>query len=147
LLRTERAEVSKATVAAAGKAPEIAEAVETAAVDGLGNAAQSAESVTKKVNDYLLNPAHPDGGPKAKWFQQALGFTRGNAGQLAEQIVSTSPRRLKPSSRSAESSTIRQSPLLTRMARVSMCRSLGFAITMEVPDWSRRFHKVGNNVS
>jgi hypothetical protein len=87
LLRIERAEVSEATVAAAGKTPEVAETVETAAVDGLGNAAQTAESVTKKLNDYLLDPTHPVGGPKAKWFQQALGFTRGNADQLAEQIV------------------------------------------------------------
>lgn len=34
-----------------------------------------------------MNPTHPDGGPKAKWFQQALGFTRENADQLAKQIV------------------------------------------------------------
>jgi hypothetical protein len=36
---------------------------------------------------YLLNPAHPNGGTKAKWFEQALGFTQANADQLAKQIV------------------------------------------------------------
>ena len=87
LLRIERAEVTEATVQAASKTPEVAEATEAAAVDGLGNAAKSAESVTKKLNDYLLNPDHAVGGPKAKWFEQALGYTRENSGQLAEQIV------------------------------------------------------------
>lgn len=47
LLRIERAEVSEATVQAASKAPELAQTTEAAAVDGLGNAAQSAESVTR----------------------------------------------------------------------------------------------------
>jgi hypothetical protein len=27
------------------------------------------------------------GGPKAKWFEQALGFTRANSGDLERQIV------------------------------------------------------------
>jgi hypothetical protein len=45
------------------------------------------ESVTKKLNDYLLNPDHPIGGPKAKWFRTALGFTRDNIGDLAKQIL------------------------------------------------------------
>jgi hypothetical protein len=35
----------------------------------------------------LLNPNHPAGGPKAKWFRLALGFTRENAAELARQIV------------------------------------------------------------
>lgn len=45
------------------------------------------ESVVKKLNDYLLNPDHPAGGPKAKWFQSALGFTRENMSDLAKQII------------------------------------------------------------
>jgi hypothetical protein len=50
-------------------------------------AAKTAESVEKKLNDYLLNPDHAVGGPKAKWFEQALGFNRGNASELGSQIV------------------------------------------------------------
>jgi hypothetical protein len=34
-----------------------------------------------------LKPDHPVGGSKAKWFDQALGFTRENADKLAKQIV------------------------------------------------------------
>lgn len=49
--------------------------------------ATTEESVTKKLNDYLLNPDHPVGGPKANWFKSALGFTRNNATDLAKQIV------------------------------------------------------------
>jgi hypothetical protein len=48
---------------------------------------ESAASVTNKLSRYLLNPEHPIGGSKAKWFQQALGFTRENSGDLAKQIV------------------------------------------------------------
>jgi hypothetical protein len=36
---------------------------------------------------YLLNPNHPVGASKAKWFEQALGYTRSNADDLARQIV------------------------------------------------------------
>jgi hypothetical protein len=43
--------------------------------------------VARKLNDYLLNPDHPVGGPKATWFKNALGFTRANAGDLARQVV------------------------------------------------------------
>lgn len=45
------------------------------------------ESISKKLNDYLLNPEHPIGRSKAKWFQSALAFTKDNADKLAEQIV------------------------------------------------------------
>jgi len=45
------------------------------------------ESIGKKLKDYLLNPEHPVGKQKAKWFQSALGFTKDNADKLAEQIV------------------------------------------------------------
>jgi len=45
------------------------------------------ESIGKKLKDYILNPEHPIGKQKAKWFQSALGFTRDNADELAEQII------------------------------------------------------------
>ncbi len=45
------------------------------------------ESVTRKLNDYLLSLDHPIGGLKAKWFSSALGFTRNNADKLAKQVV------------------------------------------------------------
>lgn len=47
----------------------------------------SQESVKKKVEGYLLNPEHDKGGPKAKWFEEALGFTLKNADDLERQIV------------------------------------------------------------
>ena len=40
-----------------------------------------------KLARYLLNPEHPIGGPKAKWFEEALGFTRSNADDLAKQLT------------------------------------------------------------
>lgn len=45
------------------------------------------ESVTVKLERYLLNAEHVDGASKAKWFEKALGFTKENAGDLAKQIV------------------------------------------------------------
>jgi hypothetical protein len=47
----------------------------------------SAESVKAKLDTYLLEPTHPKGGSKAKWFEQALGFNKTNAGALEEQII------------------------------------------------------------
>jgi len=91
LLRIERAEVSEATVTAASRTAEDAADAETAAVTGLETAEigaeRSAASVAKKLNDYLLNPDHAVGASKAKWFEQALGFTRENQAKLASQIV------------------------------------------------------------
>ncbi|MBI3226169.1 MAG: hypothetical protein HYZ39_14040 [Mycolicibacterium cosmeticum] len=59
-----------------------------------GRTAEGAESVNltqasvrDKLERYLLNPDHEVGGPKAAWFEQALGFTRENAPGLAKQIV------------------------------------------------------------
>lgn len=52
-----------------------------------GLPATTADSVATKLDTYLLNPAHPDGAAKARWFQQALGFTRANAGDLGRQIT------------------------------------------------------------
>lgn len=45
------------------------------------------ESIDHKLDTYLLNPEHKIGGPKAKWFKEALGFTRENASHLADQLV------------------------------------------------------------
>ena len=47
----------------------------------------TAESVERKLSQYLLNTEHETGGTKAQWFEQALGFTRSNMGDLAKQIV------------------------------------------------------------
>jgi hypothetical protein len=44
-------------------------------------------SVDDKLTRYLLNADHPIGGPKAKWFDSALGFNPSNANRLANQIV------------------------------------------------------------
>jgi hypothetical protein len=51
-----------------------------------GPPATTEASVADKLERYLLNPDHPVGGPKAKWFQEALGFTKENAADLAKQI-------------------------------------------------------------
>jgi hypothetical protein len=67
-----------------------AEAAEQGAADSAEEAAAqrlSQESVKDKLERYLLNPDHPDGGPKANWFQQALGFNRQNAADLEKQIT------------------------------------------------------------
>lgn len=47
----------------------------------------TAESVERKLSQYLLNADHPVGGDKAEWFQRALGFTQDNLADLAKQIV------------------------------------------------------------
>ena len=44
-------------------------------------------SVEKKLETYLLNPNHPVGMHKARWFRGALGFTQANQEQLAAQVV------------------------------------------------------------
>ena len=53
---------------------------------GTGVAA-TAQSVNDKLQRYLLEPTHPDGGSKAKWFEQALGYMKANMESLAKQIV------------------------------------------------------------
>lgn len=47
----------------------------------------TALSVQEKLARYLLNADHPLGKEKARWFREALGFTRSNASELARQIV------------------------------------------------------------
>lgn len=44
-------------------------------------------SIKDKLYNYLLDPTHPKGGPKAKWFKEALGFTRENIDDLAKQLI------------------------------------------------------------
>ena len=53
------------------------------------------ESVRIKLSGYLLNPTHPQGGPKAKWFEKALGFAKNNLEDLAKQII-FDPKTAKP---------------------------------------------------
>jgi hypothetical protein len=57
------------------------------AIEGAEALRLSQQSVDDKLWRYLLNPDHEVGGPKAKWFEQALGFNRENAPDLARQIV------------------------------------------------------------
>jgi RHS repeat-associated protein len=47
----------------------------------------TALSVDSKLANYLLNAEHAVGGPKAKWFEQALGFNKSNMDSLSKQIV------------------------------------------------------------
>ena len=44
------------------------------------------KSVEEKLDKYLLNMNHEVGKAKAKWFKQALGFTKKNSKGLADQI-------------------------------------------------------------
>jgi hypothetical protein len=46
----------------------------------------SRASVDRKVNEYVLNATHKAGQSKAKWFQEALGYSSENADKLARQI-------------------------------------------------------------
>ena len=55
-------------------------------VDGTSLPQTTEMSVQYKLYHYLLDPKHADGGSKAKWFKQALGFTRENMNDLAKQI-------------------------------------------------------------
>ena len=43
-------------------------------------------SVEDKLTRYLLNPDHPLGSSKAKWFDKALGYSKDNLMDLAKQI-------------------------------------------------------------
>ena len=58
-----------------------------ATTQGLQNALQTAQSVTDKLQRYLLNPDHPTGGSKANWFESALGYTKDSISELSRQIV------------------------------------------------------------
>ncbi|MEN3943013.1 DUF6883 domain-containing protein [Prosthecobacter sp. SYSU 5D2] len=45
------------------------------------------ESISYKLRTYLLDPKHPEGGPKSVWFKGALGFTQSNVDDLGRQLV------------------------------------------------------------
>ena len=55
-------------------------------VSGKDLPATTEMSVKDKLYRYLLDPEHPVGGSKAKWFEEALGFTKENLDDLAKQI-------------------------------------------------------------
>jgi hypothetical protein len=40
-----------------------------------------------KLRDYVLNPAHPQGGPKARVFAAVLGLTRADWQYLRRQLL------------------------------------------------------------
>ena len=42
----------------------------------------------KKTVDYLLNPNHPQGGPKAKFMKDVLGYTQKDAKLFHKNVVS-----------------------------------------------------------
>lgn len=46
---------------------------------------------------YILNPNSKDGASKAKWFKEALGFSRANANELASQIKFDPSKEVKTS--------------------------------------------------
>jgi len=51
-----------------------------------------------KLRDYMLNPAHPQGGPKARVFAAVLGITRNDWQYLRRQLltgVRTAPAQLR----------------------------------------------------
>ena len=48
--------------------------------------ANRAIAAAEKVRDYLLNLAHPDGGPKAIWFH-SLGYERDEWTHLAQDLL------------------------------------------------------------
>ncbi len=48
--------------------------------------AQRAIASREKIHDYLLNPEHPDGGPKAVWFG-SLGYERAEWQTLADDLI------------------------------------------------------------
>ena len=48
--------------------------------------AEHAIVTEEKVRDYLLNPNHPVGGPKATWFA-SLGYTTDNWQELVSDLL------------------------------------------------------------
>lgn len=64
-------------------------------VDGIELPATTKESVQNKLWTYLLDFNHPKGGPKAKWFDEALGFSRKNMDKLADQIIFDASKAVK----------------------------------------------------
>ena len=71
----------------AGASSLVTEGRAAGALEGKPPPPDSAGSVAYKLETYLLDPNHVDGGPKADWFKRALGFTRENSADLAKQLV------------------------------------------------------------
>ena len=80
----QRAAGASHSQAAAGVENDIAARLE--ASDGVGSEGVAPFNTADKLNRYLLDKTHADGGPKAEWFEQALGFNRDNLPALADQI-------------------------------------------------------------
>jgi len=60
--------------------------------------ADPAQVSEAKLRDYVLNPAHPQGGPKARVLAAALGITRPDWHYLRRQLltgVRTAPAQLR----------------------------------------------------
>lgn len=58
-----------------------------------------------KLRDYVLNAAHPQGGPKARVFAAVLGFTQADWRYLRDQLlvaVQTAPATLRGSTQWGE---------------------------------------------
>lgn len=47
---------------------------------------ENAVIAEEKIRDYLLNPSHPVGGPKAVWFA-SIGYTIGNWQDLFDDLL------------------------------------------------------------
>lgn len=45
------------------------------------------KQVLDKLERYLLNPSHEQGGPKSVFFKNELGYTRNNKSELAKQLT------------------------------------------------------------
>lgn len=70
-----------------GKADDVADIGKSNVGNKFVNSVDTQASVDKKLETYLLDKSHPVGGSKAEWFEQALGFSKANSGQLSKQIV------------------------------------------------------------
>ena len=79
----------------------------------------------EKITDYLLNPQHPDGAPKAVFFA-AHGFTVENWQALAEafrQLVASSELARQVISRHGEKYIV-DGPLATPVGRMPIVRTV-----------------------
>ena len=51
------------------------------------NSIQDVRYSKEKTEGYLLNPNHPQGGPKARFMQDVLGYTQGDSKVFHENVV------------------------------------------------------------
>jgi hypothetical protein len=114
-------------------------AAETAGRDGAVEGAEalrlSEESIKRKVEGYLLNPEHAKGGPKADWFNHALGFTRENATELERQIIFDPSRAVQTGVTQFGSTYNQVISISGPTARLSMCCSAGYEMMTESCAW------------